>query len=211
MDQTNHDTTSCWTGNKMKKLLLPALAIIPIVVLLSIFLPQEAEEIVVDLEPYLEVNHLTTSQYACTHGDKEWYLCTQPLGWGAMFYCPAYSDYNETELATVEYGGLGVPTPLTPCFTCPAEGSNCNETNAEVMTAAGITEDAGTTLGDWSVWKDSVHYCELLCEMNKLGETCIVRTIHAMHRSYFVITMQQMYWILRILLKEFVESAPKIL
>ena len=89
-----------------------------------------------------------------------------------MFYCPAYSDFNETELATVEWGGLGVPTPLTPCFTCPAEGSSCNETNAEVMTAAGIPEDAVTALGGWDVWADNVYYCEQLCELNKPGEAC---------------------------------------
>mmetsp|Transcript_148 Transcript_148/g.181 ORF Transcript_148/g.181 Transcript_148/m.181 type:complete len:948 (-) Transcript_148:263-3106(-) len=171
MDQTNQVNTSCsWHKNKL--LLLLALAVVSLVVLLSVFLQQEEEEVAADSQPYLEVDHKTTSQYACTHGDKEWYICTQPEGWGALFYCPAYSDYNETELATVEWGGLGEPTPLTPCFTCPAEGSNCNDKNAEVMTAAGIPDDAVVALGNWSVWEENVYYCEQLCEFNKLGETC---------------------------------------
>lgn len=134
--------------------------------------PTAHAQLMISSNSSFEVNHQTTSQNACSHGDKEWYICTQPEGWGAMFYCPAYSDFNETELATVEWGGFGVPTPLTPCFTCPAEGSTCNETNAEVMTAAGIPEDAVTALGGWDVWGDNVYYCEQLCELNKPGEAC---------------------------------------
>lgn len=96
----------------------------------------------------LDVNHLTAAKI-CSHGDKEWYICTQPEGWGGMFYCPAYSDYNETELASVEWGALGVPTPLMPCFTCPRAPANCSTTVAEVMTAAGIPSDQNVTLGPW--------------------------------------------------------------
>ena len=95
-----------------------------------------------------DVNHVTAGTI-CSHGDKEWYICTQPDGWGGMFYCPAYSDYNETELALVEWGEMGVATPLMPCFTCPVAPATCNSTVEEVMTAAGIPDDLNSTLGWW--------------------------------------------------------------
>lgn len=89
-----------------------------------------------------------------------------------MLYCPAYSDYNETELASVEWGEMGVPTPLMPCFQCPVAPANCSTTVAEIMTAAGIPEDLNSTLGYWPIWDDAEYYCSELCEMGKKGETC---------------------------------------
>lgn len=89
-----------------------------------------------------------------------------------MFYCPAYSEYNETELSLVEWGEMGVPTPLHPCFTCPKAGTSCADRAEEVMAAAGIPDDLNSTLGDWNVWDEAEWYCERLCEYTKEGESC---------------------------------------
>jgi hypothetical protein len=126
-----------------------------------------------DTSTELDVNFLTVSkQCSSIDGTKEWYICTQPDAWGGMFYCPAFSDYNKTELATVEWALIGEPTPLMPCFKCPAAGSTCNETATQVMTAAGIPSDLNSTLANYNVWDDAVYYCEELCEKNKEGESC---------------------------------------
>jgi hypothetical protein len=119
----------------------------------------------------LDVNFLISS-YECSHHGKEWRICTQPNAWGSMFYCPAYSEYNETELAKPEWADFGVFTPLMPCFTCPGSDSNCSQVVKEVLTANNIGEDQNSTLMGTNIWKEALGYCVELCEMNKLGEAC---------------------------------------
>ena len=119
----------------------------------------------------LDVNFLNLS-YECSHGDAEWMICTQPQGWGSMFYCPAHSEYNETELALVQWGSIGVYTPLMPCFACPEVGSNCTMVVNETLTASNIAEDQLSVLAKQSIWEEASFYCRELCEKNKEGETC---------------------------------------
>ena len=89
-----------------------------------------------------------------------------------MFYCPAYSDFNETELSTVEWGALGEPTPLMPCFECPTDGMTCDDIVADVLAANDIEEDQNSTLGQWNIMDDALYYCYELCELNTEGEAC---------------------------------------
>ncbi|KAL7484675.1 hypothetical protein ACHAW6_010307 [Cyclotella cf. meneghiniana] len=119
----------------------------------------------------LDVNFLTAS-FECSHRGKEWHVCTQPDGWGSMWYCPAYSEYNETQLQDVEWGSLGKPTPLTPCFTCPSADSNCSFVVTELLAANNISQDQNSTLGEWNIMDEATQYCEDLCESNKEGEAC---------------------------------------
>jgi hypothetical protein len=66
-----------------------------------------------------------------------------------------------------------VPTPYSPCFTCPAAGISCEDHVKEVFTAAGISEDQNATLWkDVNLWDDGIMYCEYMCESNKEGESC---------------------------------------
>jgi hypothetical protein len=113
--------------------------------------PAPIQVVVPTIPAELNVN-LLTAFHECSHYGKQWHICTQPDGWGSMYYCPAYSDYNETELALVEYLSIGEPTPLTPCFTCPKDGSDCSTLVSEVMTAAGIAEDQNATLCPINIW-----------------------------------------------------------
>lgn len=119
----------------------------------------------------LDVNFLTAS-FECSHHGKEWRVCTQPDGWGSMFYCPAYSQYNETQLQDVEWGSFGEPTPLTPCFTCPGADSNCSVVVTELLAAHNITQDQHSTLAKLNIINETMHYCEELCESNKNGGAC---------------------------------------
>jgi hypothetical protein len=155
--------------------LLASSAAIVVVVLSPLYKkpsePAPIEVIVPDIPAELNVNFRTAS-YECSHHGKQWHICTQPDGWGSMFYCPTYSDYNETELALVEASFIGEPTPLMPCFTCPEEGSDCSTVVSEVMTAAGIAEDQNSTLWNWNIWDEAIYYCKELCEKNKEGESC---------------------------------------
>ena len=103
----------------------------------------------------VNVNFLNAS-LECSHNDKEWRICTQPDGSRPKFYCPAYSDYNETELQTVE--------PLLSCFSCPSSNSSCadvvNEVN-EFLSADGIANNY-----------DRKAACKTLCESKNEGDVC---------------------------------------
>jgi hypothetical protein len=90
----------------------------------------------------------------CSHYGKEWQLCTSPEGYGTYPYCSVYSKYNESDLAVVERGQIGVPTPYSPCFTCPAAGISCEDHVNEVFTAAGISADQNATLGGFNLWDE---------------------------------------------------------
>jgi hypothetical protein len=127
---------------------------------------------VIDTPDGLNVD-MKTAYLECSHHGKEWQLCTSPEVWGTYFYCSAYSEYNESDLALVEDGEIGVPTPYSPCFTCPAAGISCEDHVTEVFTAAGISEDQNATLWkDVNLWDNGIWYCEELCEKNKEGESC---------------------------------------
>jgi hypothetical protein len=131
----------------------------------------ESVNVVHTITAELNVNLLTAS-HECSHHSKQWHICTQPDGWGTWLYCPAYSDYNETELGLLEASFIGEPTPLTPCFMCPEEGSDCSTVVSQVMTAAGIAEDQNAKLNNFNLWGDAQDYCEYLRELNKEGESC---------------------------------------
>ncbi|KAL3801630.1 hypothetical protein HJC23_013135 [Cyclotella cryptica] len=120
---------------------------------------------------HLDVNFLTSS-FECSHHGKEWHICTQPDGWGSMFYCPAYSEYNETQLQDIEWASFGEPTPLTPCFTCPGANSNCSVVVTELLAANNIAQDQNSTLGKRSITEEAKKYCKDLCESNEEGEAC---------------------------------------
>jgi hypothetical protein len=123
----------------------------------------------------LNVNRATVS-YECSHHGKEWHICVQPEGVGAWLYCPAYSEFNMSDLALIESFAIGVPTPFEPCFMCPDEGSDCSTLVREVMTAAGIAEDQNATLwwgAAWgNLWEGALNFCEQLCETSKEGQPC---------------------------------------
>jgi hypothetical protein len=53
-----------------------------------------------------------TAYLECSHYGKEWQLCTSPEGWGTWPYCPAYSEFNESDLLLIVDGEIGVPTPF---------------------------------------------------------------------------------------------------
>jgi hypothetical protein len=134
--------------------------------------PEKAEPVeVISMPDGLNVD-MGTAYLECSHYGKEWQFCTSPEGAGAWHYCSAYSEYNESDLAVVEWGQIGVPTPFLPCFTCPAAGMSCEDHVTEVYTAAGIPEDKNSTIGGWNLWDDVLMYCEDLCESNKEGESC---------------------------------------
>jgi hypothetical protein len=83
--------------------------------------PEKAAPEAIDKLDELNVN-MRTAYLDCSDYGKEWHICLQPEGWGTAPYCSAYSEYNESDLAVVEDGDIGVPTPFSPCFTCPAAG-----------------------------------------------------------------------------------------
>jgi hypothetical protein len=154
--------------------LFAASLVLVVVSLYPLYRPDEeppAEIVNHTIAEELNVNFLTSS-FKCSHYGKEWHICTQPTGWGGMLYCPAYSEYNETELSLVEWGEMGVPTPLHPCFTCPKAGTSCADRAEEVMAGAGIPEDLNSTLAEFNLWDDAEWYCEQLCEKQKEGESC---------------------------------------
>jgi hypothetical protein len=128
-------------------------------------------EVVIDTPDGLNVD-MSTAYLECSHHGKEWQLCTSPEGYGTFPYCSAYSEYNESDLALNEDGEIGVPTPFSPCFTCPAAGISCEDHVKEVYTAAGISEDQNATLNGLNLWDDVIWTCELMCESNKEGESC---------------------------------------
>jgi hypothetical protein len=131
-----------------------------------------APEVVIDTPGGLNVD-MSTAYLECSHHGKELLLCTQPEGYGTWHYCSAYSEYNESDLALVEEGReIGVPTPFSPCFTCPAAGISCKDHVKEVFTAAGISEDQNATLSRFNLWDNGQSYCKDMCESNKEGESC---------------------------------------
>jgi hypothetical protein len=113
-----------------------------------------------------------TAYLECSHHGKEWRVCVSPQGSGEWLYCPAYSEYNESDLALIEDGDIGVPTPYSPCFTCPAVGISCEDHVKEVFTAAGISEDQNSTLGGYNMWYWAIGDCIRICESSKEGESC---------------------------------------
>jgi hypothetical protein len=94
-------------GFKTLSILSVGSAAIVAVVFYLIYRPTEKPpplEVVERIIPdELNVNLLTAS-FECSHYGKEWHICTQPEGWGCMMYCPAYNEYNESELSLVEWG-----------------------------------------------------------------------------------------------------------
>jgi hypothetical protein len=129
-------------------------------------------EVVIDTRPEGLNVDMGTAYLECSHHGKEWQLCTSPEVWGTYFFCSAYSEYNESDLALVEEEEIGVPTPYSPCFTCPAAGISCEDHVTEVFTAAGISEDQNATLNGFNLWDDGIWTCELMCEQNKEQESC---------------------------------------
>ena len=88
----------------------------------------------------------------CSHKDKEWRICTKPDGSRPMFYCPAYTNYNATELLTVD--------PLMSCFTCPSSNSSCSEVN-DLLSVDSISTNV-----------NRIAACETLCESKIEGDAC---------------------------------------
>lgn len=72
----------------------------------------------------------------------------------------------------VEWGCLGKPSPLMPCFTCPGADSNCSVLVKEVLNTNNTVQDQNSTMLGKSIWEEAQSYCEDLCELNKEGETC---------------------------------------
>ncbi len=82
-----------------------------------------------------------------------------------VIYCPAYAEFNETELQQLS-------SPLTPCCTCPGANSNCSAVVNQVLTAHNIPRDQNATYGWGGIADEALSYCEELCESNKEGESC---------------------------------------
>eukprot|EP00956_Cyclotella_meneghiniana_P006420 scaffold8422_cov29-Cyclotella_meneghiniana.AAC.1 len=41
--------------------------------------------------------NLLTASMECTENRKPWHICLMPDSFGHTLYCPAFSDFNETE------------------------------------------------------------------------------------------------------------------
>lgn len=94
-------------------------------------------------------------------------------GCGTELYCPAYSEFNLTELVLVAEYAIGVSAsyPLS-CFTCPDKGSNCSTVVSEVMATADIANDQNFAMCDLNILDTLLGSCKQLCELNSEGEWC---------------------------------------
>jgi hypothetical protein len=150
-----------------------SVAIIGVILYLQMHRPEKPAPVEVIHTTPNELNvDVGTAYLECSHYGKEWQLCTSPEGWGTWPYCPAYSEFNESDLLLIEEGKIGVPTPFSPCFTCPENGISCDDHVEQVFTAAGISEDQNATLGGYNLWDDGKKYCKWMCEVKNEGESC---------------------------------------
>lgn len=142
------------------------------VILYPVYHPNEPApvEIISDLTPD-ELNvDINTAYLECSHFGKDWHICANLDYYPSSLYCPAYSEYNESDISLATEG------QMAPCFTCPKDGMSCSDRVKEVLTAAGISEDQNSTNDDdWSygpIWGYVQWECEAMCEVSKEGESC---------------------------------------
>ena len=127
--------------------------------------PPSNEEISYEVATELNVNMKDASFY-CSHYGKEWHICFNPF-WGPLFYCPAFSELNETDLDAVEGGTL-----WDTCITCPETANfTCSEIIEQVLSAnTHLPPFAYGLLDAYS--SDFTHHCEIMCKAQKEGESC---------------------------------------
>ena len=128
---------------------------------------KEAEESTIPEE--LNVNRDTVSHH-CSHYDKEWHICMDPA-WGGTLYCPAYAEFNQTDLERVapESDAVDVRAVWDTCFTCPEAGSNCSTVVADIR----ATNDLSNYTYNMNYYNGGMeYYCEKMCESKQEGETC---------------------------------------
>jgi hypothetical protein len=102
-----------------------SVAIIGVILYLQMHRPEKPAPVEVIHTTPDELNvDMDTAYLECSHYGKEWQLCVQPEGYGTYLYCPAYSEFNESDLLLIEDYAIGVPTPFSPCFTCSENGTD---------------------------------------------------------------------------------------
>ena len=148
---------------KLKTLIISLLvssAALVAVLLLPLYLkkPPPEEEYTRPAELNADIK---TASFECSHHGKDWYICYDSWNWGAL-YCPAYSEFNVTDLEKVEYYFWSYFQWET-CFPCPEDNSSCSEV-VEQIVAAHDLPDNSTWYLNW--------YCVDMCEGGMEGELC---------------------------------------
>ena len=165
-------------------LLLSSAALV-VLILIPIYGPRNNDDTPIALDDEdrstgddIDVN-LATVWTECTDNGTPWHICLMPDSFGHMLYCPAYSDYNETELNQLQYwripGGLGINTPLSPCFTCPGPESDCSTVLYETFTENNLPLNLYSPVPlpfNLSVYEVADYMCKVMCEAPKEGEAC---------------------------------------
>ena len=126
----------------------------------------------------IDANLLTVS-FECTENDKPWHICLMPDSFGHTLYCPAYSDFNETEVNQLQWyrapWGLGISTPLSPCFTCPGPESNCSSVVYETFVANDLPLNLYSPVPlafNLTIYHVAEFMCRVMCEAPAQGEAC---------------------------------------
>ena len=162
------------TWTLIVSLLLSSVALVAII-LIPAYKPSDSTDDFDDIHTIpaeLDVD-IATASLECSHNGKPWYICATPSS-GVALYCPAYSEFNESEVAQNEWTrttpGIGVSTPLSPCFTCPGPESNCTAVvNDEFNTTSRLQNQ--TTNGAY-IYDLALSQCNLLCNSSKQGDIC---------------------------------------
>ena len=116
---------------------------------------------------------IITAYRGCSDNGAPWHICTMPESYGGVVYCPAYSEFNESEVLLNQWvrntSGIGVFNPLEHCFPCPGPDSDCYAVVNETMAANNISRYQMAPGNPFPLYDLAVFHCLMMCESPEVG------------------------------------------